>query len=222
MSREKSLQPKAVIFDMDGTLFETDTLLIPVHKRVFQTLREEHLYMEKTPPVEQLLGCLGMILEDIWKQLMPSSTEKARERADVLLLQYELEGLAANEGRLYPHVQETLERLKGNGIKLFVASNGLEEYVKGVAEHRGIADLFDGIYSAGQYNTASKVDLVSILLKDHNLNPEETWMVGDRSSDVEAGKANGLKTIGCAYARYGRESELADADVHIFDFRELL
>ncbi|MBH5317256.1 HAD hydrolase-like protein [Paenibacillus sp. GSMTC-2017] len=222
MSKEKFIQPKAVIFDMDGTLFETDTLLIGVHERVFRTLREEELYMEETPPVDQLLACLGMILEDIWKQLMPNSTEAARARADVLLLQYELEGLAAGEGELYPYVEETLHKLNDRGIQLFVASNGLEDYVKGVAQYKGISHLFTGIYSAGEYETASKVDLVALLLKDHNLTSEEVWMVGDRSSDVEAGKANGLKTIGCAYARYGRESELADADVQMVDFRELL
>lgn len=216
-------RPSAVIFDMDGTLFETDKLLIPVHGRVFRTLREEGLYMEDTPPVDRLLRCLGMLLDDIWREIMPGSSEAARRRADELLLQYELEGLAAGEGALYPHVEETLRQLKAEGTKLFVASNGLELYVKGVAEHKGIASFFDGIYSAGEYETASKVDLVAKLLSDHHLpGSQSVWMVGDRSSDIEAGRGNGLKTVGCAYARYGRASELADADVTISDFRELL
>ncbi|RIX46352.1 HAD family hydrolase [Paenibacillus nanensis] len=222
MTKINAGRPRAVIFDMDGTLFETDTLLIPVHKRVFETLREEGLYMEETPPVERLLGCLGMLLEDIWKNVMPDSSLEARKRADVLLLQYELEGLAAGEGLLYPHVAETLSELKAGGAKLFVASNGLEDYVKGVAQYRGIASLFDGIYSAGEFGTSSKVDLVAKLLQDHGLVGEPCWMVGDRSSDVEAGRSNGLLTIGCAYAKYGKASELENADIRISDFRELL
>ncbi|MNR58572.1 bifunctional 5'-methylthioadenosine/S-adenosylhomocysteine nucleosidase/phosphatase [compost metagenome] len=47
-------------------------------------------------------------------------------------------------------------------------------------------------------------------------------MVGDRSSDVEAGRSNGLGVVGCAYAVYGRQEELKDADKLITDFRELL
>jgi phosphoglycolate phosphatase-like HAD superfamily hydrolase len=219
MSEHKLQVPEAVIFDMDGTLFETDTLLVPVHHRVFETLRAEGLYEHETPPVERLLSCLGMLLEDIWRQVMPGSTEAARQRADVLLLQYEMEGLAQGEGRLYPYVEETLRELKDRGVKLFVASNGLEDYVKGVARYRGIAELFDGLYSAGEYATASKVDLVARLLKDHGV--KSAWMVGDRSSDVEAGKGNGLQTIGCSYATYGRAAELDGADVLITDFREL-
>lgn len=52
-------RPEAVIFDMDGTLFETATLLATVHERLFRTLREEGLY-DQTPPLDDLLGCLGI------------------------------------------------------------------------------------------------------------------------------------------------------------------
>ena len=123
---------------------------------------------------------------------------------------------------MYPYVEDTLRKLKEGGARLFVASNGLEAYVKGVAEHHNIAAMFDGIYSAGEYGTASKVELVARLIKDHGLAGQTVWMVGDRSSDVEAGRGNGLKTVGCAYAKYGKASELERADVLISDFRELL
>lgn len=223
MTVSKPGKPIAVIFDMDGTLFETDTLLINVHQRVFQTLREEGLYVGETPPVEQLLACLGMVLEDLWRKLIPDAGEEARARADVLLLQYELEGLEAGEGRLYAGVKETLEALKAGGSKLFVASNGLEDYVKEIARFKDIAPLFDGLYSAGEYGTASKVDLVARLLQDHGLTPsKDIWMVGDRSSDVEAGSKNGLTTVGCAYAVYGKQVELSGADIRISSFPELL
>lgn len=220
MNEQKLTKPEAIIFDMDGTLFETDTLLVPVHNRVFETLREEGLYPHPTPPVERLLSCLGMLLDDIWRKVMPDGSEAARNRADELLLQYEVEALVAGEGKLYAYVEQTLSELKNRGIKLFVASNGLEDYVKGVAEYKGIAGLFSGLYSAGEYQTATKVDLVAQLLKDHSI--QSAWMVGDRSSDVEAGKGNGLQTIGCAYATYGRSSELEGADALISDFRELI
>lgn len=220
MNEQKLAKPEAIIFDMDGTLFETDTLLVPVHNRVFETLREEGLYPHPTPPVERLLSCLGMLLDDIWRKVMPDGSEAARNRADELLLQYEVEALVAGEGKLYAYVEQTLSELKNRGIKLFVASNGLEDYVKGVAEYKGIAGLFSGLYSAGEYQTATKVDLVAQLLKDHSI--QSAWMVGDRSSDVEAGKGNGLQTIGCAYATYGRSSELEGADALISDFRELI
>ncbi|WP_020615955.1 HAD family hydrolase [Paenibacillus daejeonensis] len=213
-------QPQAIIFDMDGTLLQTETLLIHVHERLFNQLREEGLYTEPTPPVEIMLGCLGMLLEDIWHRVMPGGSSAAHRRADELMLQYELEGLDAGQGDLYPGVEETLRELHGRGIKLFVASNGLEDYVRGISKVKQLDSLFDGLYSAGQYATASKVDLVARLIQDHQL--ETAWMVGDRSSDVEAGKNNGLPVIGCQYAGFGRDEELAGADALIHTFPELL
>ncbi|MFC3343719.1 HAD family hydrolase [Paenibacillus abyssi] len=209
-----------MIFDMDGTLFQTETLLVHVHDRLFKQLREEGLYLKETPPVERLIACLGMLLEDIWRRVMPDGSEAAHRRADELMLQYELEGLEAGQGKLYPYVEQTLQELHSRGIKLFVASNGLEDYVKGVARAKGIDQWFDGLYSAGEFQTSSKVDLVAKLLQDHNI--QTAWMVGDRSSDVEAGVNNVLTVIGCQYAGFGRESELEGSDAIMTDFRELL
>ncbi|MBA9087439.1 phosphoglycolate phosphatase-like HAD superfamily hydrolase [Fontibacillus solani] len=213
-------KPEAMIFDMDGTLFKTETLLLPVYHRVFDTLREEGLYSGETPPEELILGCLGMLLEDIWKKVIPDQSEEVHLRANDLLLEYELIGLQEYVTELYPNVQSTLEELSKRGVRLFVASNGLEHYVKEVAKAHHIFPLFEELYSAGEYKTASKVDLVKLLLDKHNVS--SAWMVGDRSSDVEAGKKNGQAVIGCAYAGFGQGTELQGSDVLITNFNELL
>lgn len=212
--------PEAVIFDLDGTLFQTETLLETVHRRVFETLRSEGLYEKPLPSIDILLGSLGMVLSDIWKRVMPDGSPEAHERANVLMLQYEMEELAGGCGRLYPGVVETLRELRERGIRLFISSNGLEEYVKGVPAVKGIGDLFEGMYSAGEFATTTKVDLVRRLLDTFGV--ERAWMVGDRSSDVEAGKSNGLFVVGCDYAGFGREGELDGSDAVIRTFPDLL
>lgn len=213
-------QPDAMVFDLDGTLFRTETLLETVHRRLFATLREEGLYTQPAPPPERLYGSLGMLLEDIWKRVMPDSSPAARARANELLLQYELEELAAGRGQLYEGVPETLRELKRRGVRLFVASNGLGPYVRSVVESKGIGDLFAGLYSAGEHGTASKADLVRLLMEEHGVS--DAWMVGDRSSDVEAGRRNGLFVVGCDYAGFARGGELDGADVVIRRFAGLL
>ncbi|WP_454190339.1 HAD family hydrolase [Paenibacillus sp. Marseille-Q7038] len=213
-------KPEAMIFDMDGTLFQTESLLIPVYHRLFDILREEGHHEGPTPPDELMLGCLGMLLPDIWNKVIPNATKEAKARADELLLQLELEDLKAGSGVLYPGVKETLQELHKKGVKLFVASNGLEHYVKGVAEMHEITEWFDDLYSAGEFSTASKVDLVKLLLDKHGI--RNAWMVGDRSSDVEAGVQNGQAVIGCSYAGFGKEDELKGSTAFINDFSELL
>lgn len=213
-------KPEAMIFDMDGTLFMTETLLLPAYHRMFDQLREEKLYMGETPPEHVILGCLGMLLDDIWKKVIPDASEAARQRANELLLELQLEDLQKHHSKLYPGVLETLTELNKRDVKLFVASNGLEHYVKGVARAHQIFPLFEALYSAGEYETASKVDLVKLLLDTHHIH--NAWMVGDRSSDVEAGKKNGQTVIGCAYAGFGNGQELEGSDRLIADFTELL
>lgn len=210
----------AVIFDMDGTLFQSETLVIPAFHNMFDQLRKEGLYTGDIPPDERLLSCLGMVLDDIWERLLPGSSDELKKRADELFLQFELKGLEQGEGELYPEVKETLVQLRQQGYRLFVASNGLEVYIDQIVKHKGLSGLFDGLYSAGKYNTSSKVDLVKLLIDQHDV--RAGVMVGDRSSDVEAGKANGLKVIGCGYAGFGKEEELNGADEMIPNFSALL
>lgn len=220
MENKQLIKPEAMIFDMDGTLFKTETLIIPVFHRVFDALRKEGLYSGETPPEELILGCLGMLLEDIWKKVIPNHSEVVHQRANELLLEFELIGLEEYVTELYPQVQSTLEELSKRGVRLFVASNGLEHYVKEVAKAHHIFPLFEALYSAGEFQTASKVDLVKLLLDKYQVT--SAWMVGDRSSDVEAGKKNGQTVIGCAYAGFGEGSELAGSDVLITHFDELI
>lgn len=215
-------KPEAMIFDLDGTLFQTETLLLPAYHATFDKLRDEGLYEGDTPPEQHILSGLGMLLEHIWQQVMPNVEQAVHRRADELLLEFQVEGMARGEGKLYDGVADTLKALHGRGIRLFIASNGLEAYVKGVIRHQGLEPWFEagGLYSAGEYQTRSKVDLVRMLLKRHDVG--SAWMVGDRSSDVEAGHANGLFVVGCDYAGFRKEGELDEADVRIADFRELL
>lgn len=221
MQNEKRLRkPEAMIFDMDGTLFQTETALLPAYHRMFDVLRAEGLYTGETPPERLILGSLGMLLEEIWQIVIPDADENVRSRANDLLLELQLEVLKGGEALLYPDVKETLEVLQQRGVRLFVASNGLEGYVKGVSDALGIAPLFEAQYSAGEYQTATKVLLVEMLLKNYGVN--SAWMVGDRSSDVQAGLGNGLGVIGCAYADFGANHELEDADVLITKFGQLI
>ncbi|KIL42384.1 haloacid dehalogenase [Gordoniibacillus kamchatkensis] len=213
-------QPEAMLFDLDGTLFRTETVLLPAYYAAFDRLREEGLHEGPTPPEERILGSLGMLLEHIWERVLPGSSPETRRRADELLLQNQLDLLEQGQGKLYEGVADTLRELHGRGVRLFVASNGLEGYVKGVIRATGVASYFEDLYSAGEHGTRSKVDLVRLLLSRHGI--RTAWMVGDRSSDVEAGRRNGLTVIGCDYAGFRSAGELDGDDVRIGAFPQLL
>ncbi|MEJ8548833.1 HAD-IA family hydrolase [Brevibacillus borstelensis] len=209
----------AVLFDMDGTLLQTERLSTPAFQKTFEELRERGLWNKATPDEKELTNVLGMTIEQLWEKLLPGASEEVKVLADERMLENELILLKQGITDLYPGVREVLQELHANGAALFVASNGLERYIDGICEHFGIKPLFTDLYSAGRFGTKSKKDLVAKLIKDYEV--KQAVMVGDRHSDVEAGLANGLKTIGCDFG-FAKPGELDGADVVIHQFTDLL
>ena len=73
--------------------------------------------------------------------------------------------------------------------------------------------LFDGVWSFDTFPGIryKKPELLARLLSDMNINPEDAVMVGDTKGDIDAGKANGVRTIGVTWG-YGTREELMEAD----------
>lgn len=209
----------AVFFDMDGTLLQTEKLAIPAFLRTFDDLRNQQLWNGRTPTESELTNVLGMTLEDLWKTLLPDASDDVKHVADRLMLKHELDLLKEGVTDLYPGVRQVLMELKSKGISLFVASNGLEKYIDAVCEHFELKRIFTDLYSAGRFQTKSKNDLVNQLINDYGI--EQAVMVGDRHSDVEAGKSNRLLTIGCDFG-FAKPGELEQADHIITQFDQLV
>lgn len=213
--------PKAMLFDLDGTLFRSESILEPAYDKTFEVLRAEGHFEGPTPPVSIMLSCLGMVLDEIWERIWPGMPEATKRYADDLFMRFQLEQLEMGQGALYPNVAHHLRAWREQGIRLFVASNGQEQYVADVVRTLGIADCFVDLFSAGRFGTKSKVDLVRLLMEKHGLEANSTWMVGDRSSDVEAGVANGLTVVGCRYAEFGEANELEGSAILVDSFDAL-
>ncbi|KZE43856.1 haloacid dehalogenase [Brevibacillus parabrevis] len=211
--------PFAIFFDMDGTLLQTEKLSTPAFVRTFERLREKGLWQGETPSEEELVNVLGMTIEQVWKKLLPGASEETVRAADTFLLENEIALLKEKVTDLYPGVRLTLEQLHAQGIPLFVASNGQEEYIEAICQEYGLKPLLTDLYSAGRFRTRSKNDLVAKLLSDYDIT--RAYMVGDRHSDVEAGIANGLFTVGCDFG-FAKPGELDGADIIITDFPQLL
>lgn len=209
--------PFAVIFDMDGTLFQTETVLVPALHKTFDRLRREGQWQGDTP-VEKYLRILGVPVSEVWRRLMPEASEAVRDRAAAWFLDDIIDEIGQGNGRLYPDVLTTLAALADQGIPLFVASNGRSRYLAAIRTAFRLERYFIDFYSLDRFSLTSKSALVKQLLNDYQI--ERAVMVGDRCSDIEAAKENGLVAIGCQFG-FAAGEELAAADVVIEQFREL-
>ncbi len=215
-----------IVFDLDGTLFFTETVALPAYYQAFDRLRREGLTDVSTPPDDVLNGSYGYTARQIWERLLPGHGAEARDKASQYVGSYEIEALESGRGRLYAEVASTLPLLTEQGYCLAMASNGAQEYVDTVLRTCGIAQHFQVAAAASAYKTTDKADLVRIVLAELESRAGSSarlstgFMVGDRSSDVAAGRKNGLITVGCTYG-YGGPEELAGCDVHLSRFSEL-
>lgn len=71
----------AIIFDMDGTLFQTNTILELSLEDAFQRLRDKNLWNEKTP-IEKYRDIMGIPLPQVWEALLPQHSKEVRAETD--------------------------------------------------------------------------------------------------------------------------------------------
>ena len=90
-----------------------------------------------------------------------------------------------------------LEILKAAGIRIGIASSKPKRYIDQLLAHYTIDKFFDAVCGV-DFNTdcESKASIIARCLQELGVTPEKALMVGDKSYDINGGKANGLKTVG--------------------------
>lgn len=209
---------EAVIFDMDGTLFQTDLILEPSLEDTFRRLREANLWEGETP-FEQYRSIMGVSLPVVWETLLPNHTNDEQKRANEWFQKSLIENIRNGLGELYPYTNQVLQELTNRSISVFIASNGEQEYLHTIANQFALHDWVSGVYSIQVINSGDKSDLVHKIMNDYNIS--EALLVGDRRSDISAAKDNNLLAVGCKFD-FSQEGELEEADVVIEDLRSVL
>ncbi|EFM11113.1 Haloacid dehalogenase domain protein hydrolase [Paenibacillus curdlanolyticus YK9] len=209
--------PISLIFDMDGTLFQTDKILELSLEETFDDLRTRKEWSEITP-LQKYREIMGVPLPVVWEALMPDHSNAVREAANQYFQEKLITNIKNGRGALYPHVTEIFAALKKAGHAIFIASNGEIEYLQAIVSYFGLDTWVTETFSIQQIETQHKSDLVHYILDKHQI--ENAVVIGDRLSDIQAAKRNGLKAIGCRFD-FAQEDELKQADVIIDNLLEL-
>ena len=111
------------------------------------------------------------------------------------------------EGPLYPGMGELIAGLRAGGAKVYVCSSKPEELTLLCIDYLKLA--FDGV-GAMLPGRVKKNEVMDWCVREFSIDPAVSAMVGDRDSDVLAGKQHGMAGIGVSYG-YGTEEELREA-----------
>ncbi|HVW56064.1 MAG TPA: HAD hydrolase-like protein [Rhizobiaceae bacterium] len=203
MTAGKSVEP-TVLFDLDGTL--TDPFV-----GITSSIRHA---MEKlgrvAPASEDLRWCIGPPLKGAFMRLLDTSDEQMADEA-VRLYRERYRTVGKFENSVIEGIPEALDKLRGGGFQLFVATSKLASYAGDILDHFGLRQYFAALYGSQADGThADKEDLIHNLLTVESIPSGRAVMIGDRSPDVVGAKANGLPAIGVLWG-YGDREELVGA-----------
>lgn len=190
-----------LIFDMDGTLFKSESVTVPA---VQETFRDAGL---EIPDAAFILDFIGSPMTELakWVQTVCKDRDACGLMSQIDARELEL---IESVGQLFPDVTAVLERLKKDYRALAICTNGESEYVNRVIDSQNIRRFFDVI----RFRTSAqdtKLDMAGEILR--SLGITRGVVTGDRREDVEAAHHNSLKAIGAGYG-YGSEDELKHAD----------
>lgn len=209
---------KSFIFDMDGTLFQTDKILELALVDTFDRLRKLNLWESETP-IEKYREIMGVPLPIVWEELLPEHSLEIRKEANDFFHERLIWNIQNGNGALYPNVEELFDHLKNEGHAIYIASNGLTAYLAAIVEFYQLDRWVTETFSIEQISSLNKGDLVESII--HKYGIKDGAVIGDRLSDINAAKANKLTAIGCRFD-FAQEEELAKADFVIEDLVELV
>lgn len=208
---------KSIVFDMDGTLFQTNLILEPALNHKFESLRAKGLWIGNTP-IEKYQQIMGAPLPVVWEALCPNHTQQIRRESNEVFQQKLKELISLKKGALYSNVQTTLKQLSQK-YTLFIASNGQSDYLQAIVDTYGFNRYIKKVYSIESVSSGNKSELVEKIIKENLIS--QGMVVGDRLSDIKAAKDNGLAAIGVKFD-FAQDRELEEADYVIHHFEELL
>jgi pyrophosphatase PpaX len=203
----------AVLFDLDGTILDTNELII----RSFL-----HALRGVTPPEfgrEQIIPHMGKPLKDQLRHFA------GRDDIDDLYAAYREYNWREHDALVtaFPHVAEVLERLKAAGLKIGVVTTKLRVTSMRGMKLVGIDGFMDTVVAFDDVeHPKPHPEPVLKALEQLDVRPEDALMVGDSPADMESALAAGAVPVGVAWSLKGEKVLIEAGARHIIrDMRDL-
>ncbi len=205
---------KKVIFDGDGTLYDSGRSI----KKSCNATLKHFGYAEI--PYSELDFFVGPPLKECFR--LCHVREEELDACMAYYRSYQKENCLFDID-FYEDVFSSLEELKNRGYLIYLGTSRAFDLGRRLVAHCKIDSFFSGYYGAN--SDGSHASKQEVIIKADNETPvtEISFMVGDTSMDILAGKNVSYQTIGCLYG-YGNKDELRKSkpDYLINHFKEIL
>jgi HAD superfamily hydrolase (TIGR01509 family) len=207
---------RAVIFDIDGTLVDSND----AHAHSWVDTFREADYEVPFETVRPLIGMGGdkLLPKTIGKKHDSKEGKALSERRSEIFRQKYLPGL-----RALPGSRALVERVRADGLKPVVATSAKDEELQGLLEAAKVADLMEEKTTASDAKRSKPdPDIVEAAIEEAGLQPSDMVMIGDTPYDVEAASRAGVRIIGFRSGGWGDDDlkgvvEIYDGPEHLLE-----
>jgi phosphoglycolate phosphatase len=208
-----------VLFDMDGTLVETN-IDFALMKREIVAFAESRGLPASLVQGLDILAVVNAVVEHVKASDGSGVAALVREEAFRLLEEIEIE--PCSHAQPVAHAPELLDALRSAGLRVGIVTRNCRNAVACAMERTGIsAEVL--ITRDDVLNTKPHPDHLLSALRLLEVSPDRSMMVGDHRMDIQGGKAAGMRTVG--FLRPGRPADFFggfEPDLVIHDLGELL
>jgi phosphoglycolate phosphatase len=196
-----------IVFDWDGTLFDSTALIVRCIQNACRDLGAE------VPGDADAAYVIGLGLTDALRHVAPDLPESrypelgARYRHHYFASQHELS--------LFRGTVEMLQALKARDHRLAVATGKGRRGLDDALAHSQLHGLFDGTRTADE--TASKPHPMMLrqLMLQFGVQPARTLMVGDTTHDLQMARNAGTPSIAVSFGAHEQEAFAEFAPLHV-------
>lgn len=208
---------RLIVFDLDGTLVDSEALIVASVTEAFRAVNEP------VPDVGAIRAISGITARDALAILAPGADEA---RVDVLLESYVdhyHRRSAASIEPLFEGALELLDRLQASPETILAVATG-KGYAGAVTllERHGIIDRFNSIETPTHNRGKPDPEMVHTAMNKAGVDAAHTVMLGDTVHDMRMAKAAGVKALGVAWGYHeAADLEVAGADIVVRGFSEV-
>lgn len=187
------MNTKNLIFDLDGTLWDSRATIIKIWNEVLG----RHQLIQRELKPEDMNQYMGLLAHDIIKDIIPGISDLQAHDLLSEIVAEENKILHIQGGILYEGVENTLRNL-ANTHSLFIVSNCQDGYIESFLDYYQFNDLFVDFESHGR-TQKPKSENIQLLMERNQLSIEDSVYIGDTQTDYDSASPNGLPFIFCKY-----------------------
>lgn len=211
---------EAMIFDVDGTLVDTNRVHVEAWWRAFQRCGYE-------VPVSRIAPEIGKGGDKLVPAVLGEAADKESGEALRNYHNEEFLDMAAHEHfQVFPHVAALFQALHERGLKVALATSAKPKQLEAVEKSAKfeLRDLVDIVVTAEDAEQSKPApDIVAVAVKKLGLSPHQCAMVGDSPYDAQASREAGVICFGVLTGGFSREKLLQAGAIAVWqDTADLL